>query len=383
MSEQINFLEALTELAKEKNIGKDALVDIIESSLLSAVKNYYKIENVTVNMDQQTGEFHVIYAKTVVEDVQDSDEEISLEDAQKINGIYGLGDTVQVEVKSRDFGRIMASSAKNTIMQKIREEERRILYEEYYQMVGKVYTGIISRFTGKNAHINLGKLEGFLAENEQVPTESYKIGDRIKIYIVEVKNTNKGPRILVSRTHPELVRGLFLEEVTEIKDGTVEIVDIAREAGSRSKISVRSFNEDVDPVGACVGTAGSRVNAVVDELRGEKIDIVEWDENPAYFIENSLQPAKVVAVMADADSKIAHVVVPDDVLSLAIGNKGQNARLAAKLTRFKIDIRDESTAALDENFLTMNVDDEEYEYEDDEEYEYEYEDEVEGTDSEE
>ncbi len=383
MSEQINFLEALTELAKEKNIGKDALVDIIESSLLSAVKNYYKIENVSVNMDPNTGEFHVIYAKTVVDEVMSPDEEISLEEAQKINSVYGIGDIVKVEVKSRDFGRIMASSAKNTIMQKIREEERNILYAEYNQMAGKVYTGIISRFTGKNVHINLGKLEGFLAENEQVPTESYKIGDRIKIYIVEVKNTNKGPRILVSRTHPELVRGLFTEEVSEIKDGTVEIVDIAREAGSRSKISVRSFNEDVDPVGACVGTAGSRVNAVVDELRGEKIDIVEWDENPAYFIENALQPAKVVAVMADADSKIAHVVVPDDILSLAIGNKGQNARLAAKLTRFKIDIRDESTAALDENFLTMNADEDEYEYEDEDEYEYEYEDEAEDTSSEE
>jgi len=376
-----DFMQALTDLAKEKNISLDVLIETIENSLLIACRqNYGKADNVSVNVDRETGESHVVLAKTVVEDVLDPVEEISLEDAQRIDGKYDLGDVVNVEVKSKDFGRIAAMSAKNTIMQNIREEERKVLYGEYSALEHQVITGVITRFSGKNIHVNLGKLEGFLAENEQVKSEFYKPTDRIKVYIVEVKTATKGPRILVSRTHPELVKRLFEEEVTEVKEGIVEIKSIAREAGSRTKIAVWSNDPDVDPVGACVGQNGSRVNAVVDELNGEKIDIVEWDENPAYLIENALSPAKVIAVMADADEKSARVVVPDYQLSLAIGKEGQNARLAARLTGFKIDIKSETQAREAGDFIDLDGQYEgEYEYDEDEyeyEEEYEYEDEV-------
>ena len=307
-----DFWEALTDLAKEKNIEVEVLIETIENSLLIACKNNYgKADNASVEIDRTTGEYHVYLSKTVVEEVKDSVEEISLIDAQNIDGKYQVGDVVRVEVKSKDFGRIAATAAKNTITQKIREEERKVLYEEYYELQHKVVTGVVTRFSGSNIHVNLGKLEGFLSESEQVKGEYYQPQDRIKVYIVEVKTSNKGPRILVSRTHPELVKKLFEEEVTEVRDGIVEIKSISREAGSRTKIAVWSNDEDVDPVGACVGQNGARVNAIVNELRGEKIDIVEWDDNPAYLIENALSPAKVVAVVADADEKSARVVVPD------------------------------------------------------------------------
>ena len=369
------FWEALTDLAKEKNISMDVLIETIEVSLQIACKNNFgKAENAVVEVNRETGDYHVYLAKEVVEVVEDSVEQISLDDALAISGKYAIGDIVNVEVKSKDFGRIAATAAKNTITQKIREEERKVLYEEYYALEHTVVTGVVTRFSGNNMHINLGKLEGFLAENEQVKGEHYKPQDRIKVYIVEVKTSNKGPRVLVSRTHPELVKKLFEEEVAEVREGLVEIKSIAREAGSRSKIAVWSSDPDVDPVGACVGQNGSRVNAIVDELKGEKIDIVEWDENPAYLIENSLAPSKVVAVMADADERSAKVVVPDYQLSLAIGKEGQNARLAARLTGFKIDIKSETQAKESPDFLNYDAeyddeyyDDEEY-YDDDEYY---------------
>ncbi len=365
-----DFWDALTDLAKEKNISMDVLIETIENSLLIACKNNYgKAENASVEIDKATGEYHVYLAKTVVDEVMDPVEEISVTDAQNINGKHQVGDIVRVEVKSKDFGRIAATAAKNTITQKIREEERKVLYEEYYELQHKVVTGVVTRFSGNNIHVNLGKLEGFLSESEQVKGEYYKPQDRIKVYIVEVKTSNKGPRILVSRTHPELVKKLFEEEVSEVRDGIVEIKSISREAGSRTKIAVWSNDEDVDPVGACVGQNGTRVNAIVNELRGEKIDIVEWDENPAYLIENALSPAKVVAVVADADEKSARVVVPDYQLSLAIGKEGQNARLAARLTGFKIDIKSETQAREAGDFLDYEEEyDDEDEYYDEEEY---------------
>ena len=365
-----DFWDALTDLAKEKNISMDVLIETIENSLLIACKNNYgKAENASVEIDKATGEYHVYLAKTVVDEVMDHVEEISVTDAQNINGKHQVGDIVRVEVKSKDFGRIAATAAKNTITQKIREEERKVLYEEYYELQHKVVTGVVTRFSGNNIHVNLGKLEGFLSESEQVKGEYYKPQDRIKVYIVEVKTSNKGPRILVSRTHPELVKKLFEEEVSEVRDGIVEIKSISREAGSRTKIAVWSNDEDVDPVGACVGQNGTRVNAIVNELRGEKIDIVEWDENPAYLIENALSPAKVVAVVADADEKSARVVVPDYQLSLAIGKEGQNARLAARLTGFKIDIKSETQAREAGDFLDYEEEyDDEDEYYDEEEY---------------
>ena len=379
MANTNDFWEALTDLAKEKNISMDVLLETIENSLLIACKNNYgKADNASVEIDKATGEYHVYLSKTVVDQVEDPVEEISLSEAQNLNGKHQVGDVVRVEVKSKDFGRIAATAAKNTITQKIREEERKVLYEESYELQHKVVTGVVTRFSGNNIHVNLGKLEGFLSESEQVKGEYYKPQDRIKVYIVEVKTSNKGPRILVSRTHPELVKKLFEEEVSEVRDGIVEIKSISREAGSRTKIAVWSNDEDVDPVGACVGQNGARVNAIVNELRGEKIDIVEWDENPAYLIENALSPAKVVAVIADADEKSARVVVPDYQLSLAIGKEGQNARLAARLTGFKIDIKSETQAKEAGDFLDYEEEyDDEDEYYDEEEYydeDVEYED---------
>ena len=331
------LLEALNVLEKEKSISKDTLLEAIEQSLIQACKNHFgKADNIKVNIDPQTCEFGVFAEKTVVEEVLDPVLEISLEDAKKMNSQYDLGDTVNVEIKSKEFGRIATQNAKNVILQKIREEERKVIFNQYY---GK------EKDVGKNYSINLGKADAILSENEQVKTEVFQPTERIKVYIVEVKDTPKGPKIMVSRTHPELVKRLFEAEVTEVKDGTVEIKSIAREAGSRTKIAVWSNDPNVDPVGACVGMNGARVNAIVEELRGEKIDIINWSDNPALLIENALSPAKVISVLADPDAKTAKVIVPDYQLSLAIGKEGQNARLAARLTGFKIDIKSESQAS--------------------------------------
>ena len=286
-----------------------------------------------------------------------------------IDSKFDLGDIVKVEVKSKEFGRIATQNAKNVILQKIREEERKVLYDQYYSMEKDVVTGIVQRYVGKNVSINLGKVDAILTENEQVKGEVFKPTERIKVYILEVKDTSKGPKILVSRTHPELVKRLFESEVTEVRDGIVEIKAIAREAGSRTKIAVWSNDPDVDPVGACVGMNGARVNAIVNELRGEKIDIITWNENPAMMIENALSPAKVISVIADAEEKTAKVVVPDYQLSLAIGKEGQNARLAARLTGFKIDIKSETQARESGDFMDYENDYEDDEYYEDGEYE--------------
>ena len=339
------LLEALTILEKEKNISKDTLLEAIEQSLIQACKNHFgKADNIKVNINPQTCDFSVTAEKTVVEQVEDPVTEILLSQAQKENGRVEVGDIVHVPIQSREFGRIATQNAKNVILQKIREEERKAVYNEYYGKEKDVVTGIVQRYIGKNVSINLGKADALLGDNEQVKGEVFKPTERIKVYILEVKDTPKGPRIQVSRTHPELVKRLFEEEVTEVKEGIVEIKCIAREAGFRTKMAVWSNDPDVDPVGACVGMNGARVNAIVEELRGEKIDIVNWDENPAILIENALSPAKVIAVLADPDEKSALVVVPDYQLSLAIGKEGQNARLAARMTGFKIDIKSETQA---------------------------------------
>ena len=366
------LLEALTILEQEKNISKETLLEAIENSLLTACKNHFgKADNIKVNIDPETCEFHVLAEKTVVEKVEDDVTEISLANARMIDSAYNLGDVVNVEVKSKEFGRIATQNAKNVILQKIREEERKAIYSEYYSMEIDVVTGIVQRYVGKNISINLGKADAILTENEQVKGEVFKPTERIKVYILEVKSTPKGPKIMVSRTHPELVKRLFESEVTEVKDGIVEIKSIAREAGSRTKIAVYSNDPDVDPVGACVGMNGARVNAIVSELRGEKIDIINWNENPAMLIENALSPAKVISVIADGEEKSAKVVVPDYQLSLAIGKEGQNARLAARLTGFKIDIKSETQARESGEFMDYENDYEDY----DEEYEEGYEEE--------
>ncbi len=345
MSGNHELLEALNILEQEKNISKDTLLEAIENSLVTACKNHFgKSENVKVYIDPETCEFNVYQEKTVVETVEDPIMEISLANAKMIDSKFDLGDIVKVEVKSKEFGRIATQNAKNVILQKIREEERKVLYDQYYSMEKDVVTGIVQRYVGKNVSINLGKVDAILTENEQVKGEVFKPTERIKVYILEVKATSKGPKILVSRTHPELVKRLFESEVTEVRDGIVEIKAIAREAGSRTKIAVWSNNPDVDPVGACVGLNGARVNTIVEELRDEKIDIINWNENSAILIENALSPAKVISVIADDDEKTAKVVVPDYQLSLAIGKEGQNARLAARLTGFKIDIKSETQA---------------------------------------
>ena len=365
MAKNNELLEALNILEQEKNISKETLLEAIENSLITACKNHFgKSENVKVNIDPETCEYHVFQEKKVVEKVEDPVEEISLVNAKMIDSKYELDDIVNVEVKSKEFGRIATQNAKNVILQKIREEERKVLFDEYYSKEKDIVTGIVQRYVGKNVSINLGKVDAILTENEQVKGEVFQPTERIKVYILEVKSTSKGPRVLVSRTHPELVKRLFESEVAEVKDGTVEIKAIAREAGSRTKIAVWSNDPDVDPVGACVGMNGARVNAIVNELRGEKIDIITWNENPAMLIENALSPAKVISVIADAEEKAAKVVVPDYQLSLAIGKEGKNARLAARLTGFKIDIKSETQAREAGDFF-----DYENEYEDDEYYE--------------
>ena len=339
------LLEALNILEKEKSISKDTLLEAIEQSLLQACKNHFgKADNIKVNINHETCDFSVFAEKTVVEEVLDPVTEISLADAKMMHSQYALGDVVNVEVKSKEFGRIATQNAKNVILQKIREEERKVIFNEYYGKERDIVTGIVQRSMGRNYSINLGKADAVLTENEQVKTEVFQPTERIKLYILEVKDTPKGPKILVSRTHPELVKRLFEAEVTEVKDGTVEIKSIAREAGSRTKIAVWSNDPDVDPVGACVGMNGARVNSIVEELRGEKIDIINWSDNPALLIENALSPAKVISVMADPEEKTAMVIVPDFQLSLAIGKEGQNARLAARMTGFKIDIKSETQA---------------------------------------
>ena len=359
------LLEALSILEKEKNISRDTILDAIEQSLIQACKNHFgKADNVTVTINRETGDFHVVAAKEVVEgNPGDPVMEISLAEAKMINPRYEVGDIVNVEIQSKSFGRIATQNAKNVILQKIREEERKVLYDEYFGKEREVVTGIVQRYIGKNVSVNLGKVDAMLNEKEMIPGEKFEPTERIKVYVLEVRDTPRGPRVLVSRTHPELVKRLFESEVTEVHDGIVEIRSIAREAGSRTKIAVYSNDPDVDAVGACVGMNGSRVNAIVEELGGEKIDIINWDENPALMIENALSPAKVITVLADPDEKDALVIVPDYQLSLAIGKEGQNARLAARLTGYKIDIKSETQARESGDFEYYGLDDDEDEEE--------------------
>lgn len=341
------LFDALLILEKEKNIKSDVLLEAIGKSLEQACRNNFNrqdLNNIVVDLDQQKKRFGIFLAKEVVETVEDSMTQISLADAMMIDPSYQIGDVINVDINSRAFGRIAVQNAKNVILQQIREAERKSLFADYYDKENKVVTGVVQRFIGRNVAINLGKVDGILNESEMIKGENYYPNQRIKVYVLHVDNTPKGPRILVSRKHPNLVRCLFEQEVAEVADGTVQIMAIAREAGSRSKMAVLSNSENVDPVGACVGQNGSRVAMVVDELNGEKIDIVNWDENPAYFIENALSPAKVVTVLVDEEDKQAKVVVPDYQLSLAIGREGQNARLTARLTGFKIDIKSETQA---------------------------------------
>ena len=363
---------ALEILEKEKDISKDVMLDAIENSLITACQSHFgkEKENFRVEINRDTCDFHVYAEKTVVEQVEDPDTQISLAEAKLLDKKYELGDIVREEIKSKEFGRITTQNARNVILQKIREEERKVLFNQYYAKEKDVVTGVVQRYIGRNVSVNLGKVDAILNENEMVKGEVYTPTERIKVYILEVKDTTKGPKILVSRTHPELVKRLFESEVTEVRDGIVEIKSIAREAGSRTKIAVWSNDPDVDPVGACVGMNGARVNSIVNELRGEKIDIINWNENPALLIENALSPAKVVVVLADVEEKTAKVVVPDYQLSLAIGKEGQNARLAARLTGFKIDIKSESQANAIEGFYEVFYDEDEDEEEAYDENEY-------------
>lgn len=360
------IIEALNQLEKERNISKDILFDGIEKSLKAACKNDFETdENIDVVMDRETAEFQVFAKKTVVTDVERAATQISIEQAKMIDPSYELGDIVSIEITPKDFKRRAAQAARNIIVQVINESERNAIFDYFITKEKDIVTGIVQRYVGRNVAVSLDdKTEAILKESEMVPGEVYNRGDRIKLYITEVKKGQKGPRISVSRTHPELVKRLFEKEVTEIADGTVEIKSTCREAGSRSKIAVYSNDENVDPVGACVGVNGSRVNNVVDDLNGEKVDIICWDENPAIFIKNALSPSDVIAVDVDLNEKSAFVVVPDFQLSLAIGKKGQNARLAAKLTGYKIDIKSESQA----EEMGYFADEEEYDDYPDEDY---------------
>ena len=343
------FIGALKEIVKDKGISEDLLFTTIEDALVAAYKKNYagptsSAQNVKVTIDRENGEIHVYSQKIVVEEVFDNVTEIALEEAQEIKPTYDLDDVVDFEVTPKNFGRVAAQLAKGVVTQRIREAERSIIYNEYKEKEYDIITGTVLREDKGNVFVNIGKLETAVGPNEQIPREKYKFNEKIKLYVVEVKNTSKGAQIIVSRTHPGLVKRLFELEVPEIYEGVVEIKSISREAGSRSKIAVVSHDENVDPMGACVGPKGARVQNIVNELKGEKIDIIKWSKNPEEFIASSLSPAKVLSVTVDEDSKSAKVIVEDNQLSLAIGKEGQNVRLAAKLTNWKIDIKSKSQA---------------------------------------
>lgn len=341
------MLNALDALEKEKGVSKEIVIEALEQALVSAYKRHYgQSNNVEVEFDAKKGNIHVYAVKEVTEEVMDSQLEVSLSDALKINKAYEIGDTIRFEVTPKDFGRIAAQTAKQVILQRVREEERSIIYNEFSQYENDILQGIVERQDNRYIYVNLGKIEAVLSKQDQIPNEHYQAHDRIKVYVSKVENTSKGPQVFVSRSHPDLLRRLFEQEVPEVYDGTVEIMSIAREAGDRAKVAVRSLDPNVDPVGTCVGPKGQRVQAIVNELKGENMDIVEYSEDPAKFITNALNPAQVLDVIFDSENpKICTVVVPDYQLSLAIGKKGQNARLAAKLTAHKIDIKPESEMA--------------------------------------
>lgn len=335
------FIEAINDLEKEKHISKDILIEAIESALVSAYKkNYGTSQNVRVDIDRETGDIAVLMKMEVVEEVYDDMIEMSIEEAHEIDPRYEIGDAIEFQVTPRDFGRIAAQTAKQVVVQRIREAERGMIFDDFITKQGEILTGTVQRKSGETLFVNMGKTEGILSVNEQVRGESFEVNERLKVYIMDVRKTTKGPQVFLSRSHPGLVKKLFELEVPEIQDGTVEIMGIAREAGSRTKIAVYSADENVDPVGACVGTRGTRVQAIVDELNGEKIDIISWSDDPAELIRNVLSPAQVEEViLAEDGEKAATVIVPDFQLSLAIGKEGQNVRLAAKVSGWKIDIK--------------------------------------------
>lgn len=343
MSSQL--FDAIDYLEKEKGISKVVLIEALEAALISAYKkNFKSATNVRVDIDEKLGTMRLFSRKIVVDEIEDDQNEITLEEACKVDPNYEVDDVLEVEVTPKDFGRIAAQAAKQVVTQRVREAERGVIFSEYSDREDDVMTGIISRKDNRFIYVNLGKIEAKLAESEQIPTETYEVHDRLKVYVTKVENTNKGPQIYISRSHPGLLKRLFEMEVPEIYDGTVEIKSIAREAGDRSKISVFAEDTEVDPVGSCVGQKGQRVQAIVNELKGEKIDIVEWSEDPVIYVSNALSPSKVLKVIVDEEENATTVIVPDYQLSLAIGKRGQNARLAAKLTGWKIDIKSETDA---------------------------------------
>lgn len=338
-----DLLEALVALERDKGIKKDIILDALEAALISAYKrNFNQAQNVRVDLNESTGQFKVLSQKEIVEEVEDPRLQLSLEDAKKINPQYEIGDIFEEEVTPRNFGRIAAQTAKQVVTQRVREAERGVIYNEFIDREEDIMTGIVQRQDHRFIYVDLGRVEALLPTTEQMPNETYHTHDRIKVYITKVENTSKGPSVMVSRTHPGLLKRLFELEVPEIYDGTVEIKSISREAGERSKIAVYAEDPEVDPVGSCVGQKGTRVQAIVDELKGEKIDIVRWSEDPVEYVANALSPSKVVDVLVNEDEKATTVIVPDYQLSLAIGKRGQNARLAAKLTGWKIDIKSQS-----------------------------------------
>ncbi|WLV25798.1 transcription termination factor NusA [Aciduricibacillus chroicocephali] len=343
MSSQL--FDAIDYLEKEKGISKTVLIEALEAALISAYKkNFKSATNVRVDIDEKAGTMRLFSRKTVVDEIEDDQNEITVEEARKVDPNYEVDDVLEVEVTPKDFGRIAAQAAKQVVTQRVREAERGVIFSEYADREDDVMTGIVSRKDNRFIYVNLGKIEAKLAESEQIPTETYEVHDRLKVYVTKVENTNKGPQIYISRSHPGLLKRLFEMEVPEIYDGTVEIKSIAREAGDRSKISVYAADAEIDPVGSCVGQKGQRVQAIVNELKGEKIDIVEWSEDPIIYVSNALSPSKVLKVIVDEEEKATTVIVPDFQLSLAIGKRGQNARLAAKLTGWKIDIKSETEA---------------------------------------
>lgn len=365
------LMEALDILEKEKGVSKAALFDAIDASLRKACENNFgSAENVTVNIDRETCDFSIYSTKEIVEVVEDPATQITVEKAKEINPKAALGETVNVEIRSKEFGRIAAQNAKSIILQKIREEERQTVSEYFNSRAHDIMTGVVQRVMNGIISVNLGKADAILTKDDIIPGETFVPTQHVKVYVVGMRDGGKGPRVQISRTKANMVKRLFEMEVAEIKEGVVEIKAISREAGSRTKMAVWSNDPNVDPIGACIGINGSRINPIVDELHGEKIDIVHWDDNPAILVENALSPAKVVAVAADEDEHSALVVVPDNQLSLAIGMKGQNARLAAKLTGYKIDIKSESQAREEGLFDDY---DEDYEEGYDEEYEGNYE----------
>ena len=338
------LIEAMDELEKERGIKKDYLIESLEGALVSAYKkNFDSVDNVKVTINQETGDVHIYSVREVVEKSEDPLLEISIDEARQINPKAEIGETVDLEIVPKDFGRIAAQTAKQVVVQKIREAERDIVYNEYHDKTGEIVTGIIQKVDENLVVLDLGKLEGIMTAKEQIPTEHYKVNDKIRGYVVSVKKEVKGnPQVVVSRSHPDFVRKLFEFEIPEIYEGLIEIKSVSRDPGSRSKVAVYSKNENIDPVGSCVGQKGVRIQNIINELHGEKIDVIEWNEDPAIYIAAALLPAQVMAVDANDEEKFAQVIVPDDQLSLAIGKSGQNARLAAKLTNWKIDIKSES-----------------------------------------